>query len=73
MDFSTVDLTTSIPIFLGSPTMHGAPHSGLEDDICWIRSRTSFETVGRPRFPDRIGFVQCSRNFRLRQPITVLG
>ena len=70
---ATVDFARSIPIFLSSPVMRGAPHSGLADDIFRIRSRTSIEIPGRPGFPEGESFLQYSRNFRRRQAMTVAG
>jgi hypothetical protein len=46
MYFSKVDFLRLIPIFANSPTMCGAPLSGLADDILRIRSRTSLATDG---------------------------
>jgi hypothetical protein len=73
MYVSTVDLATSMPIFLSSPTIQGAPQSGFPVDICRIRSRTSRGTVGRPGSPHLLSLVQCSRNLRRRHAMTVSG
>jgi hypothetical protein len=54
-------------------TIRGTPQRGLADDTRRMRSRTSLATVGRPALPARVGLVQCSRNLRRRQAITVLG
>ena len=73
MYFSTVDLGYSMPILRNSPTMCGAPQSGLADDIRRMRSRTCLGIVGRPGLPALDNFLQCSLNFLSRQAMTVSG
>lgn len=49
-----VDFATSMPILASSPTIRGAPHSGLAVDMRLIRSRTSLaRSAGRRGFPER--------------------
>ena len=71
MYFATVDFGTSIPILPSSPTILGAPQSGLADDILRMRSRTSRGIDGRPGLPERDSSLRYSRNFRRRQARTV--
>jgi hypothetical protein len=42
-----------MPSLESSPMMRGEPHVGLALDISRIRFRTTFETRGRPGFPER--------------------
>lgn len=49
--FSTVDFATSMPSFRSSPTIRGAPYSGLARNMLRIRSRTSLAITGRPGVP----------------------
>ena len=65
-----VDFATSIRIFRSSPTILGAPHGVLAEDIRRIRSRISRPTLGRP---GRESLLQWSRNRRRCQATTVLG
>ena len=70
---STVDFANSIPIICSSPTIRGAPQSGLAEDIRRMRSRTSLVIAGLPGLPDRHNLVQYSRNFLLCHAMTVSG
>ena len=51
MYFATVDFGRSMPILPSSPTIRGAPQSGLADDMRRIRSRTSLGDRWPPRLP----------------------
>ncbi len=53
--------------------MRGAPHSGLARLICRMRSRTSFDTAGRPVLRLRDFRVQNSRKPLRDHPTTVSG
>ena len=70
---STVDFARSMPIFLSSPAIRGAPQSGFAGEIRRIKSRASFGTEGLPGFPERDSLVQYPRNFLLRHAMTVSG
>src|SRR5688572_19385123 len=73
MYFATVACETSIPCFRSSPWIRGAPHSTFIRLMVRIRSRVSFETVGRPVLPCRIFLVQYDRKPCRCQAMTVAG
>ena len=62
-----------MPNLSSSPWMRGAPQRGFSRHILRIRSRTSRETTGRPRWPRRTFQVQNRRKAARCQATTVSG
>src|SRR5215472_10400012 len=62
-----------MPNLSSSPWMWGAPHRGLSQLICRIKSRTSRGTAGRPGLPQRTFQVQNRRKPWRCHAMTVSG